>query len=198
MRDSRLKNKPGRHQPHRPDYTVGCSDLVLFLDFTLCWGEIFELFMRSKSWVELTPLQPGQPGRYRSGEDITRLNQGFGAGATRSQGIWLEPKPSLWPGSGSTLNICLIIHDNYMELNINWCLFNSKHKILPACTGTCVSTYFRKFVVTFKKIQDYVLFYKEPEPAAPGRKFPEPEPPQNKLAPKPWVDGGFQCQPQFL
>ena len=32
--------------------------------------------------------------------------QGFGAGAARSRGIWLEPEPSLWPGSGSTLNIC--------------------------------------------------------------------------------------------
>ena len=32
--------------------------------------------------------------------------------------IWLEPEPSLWPGSGSTLNIYLIIHENDMELNI--------------------------------------------------------------------------------
>ena len=31
---------------------------------------------------------------------------GFGAGAARSRGIWLEPEPSLWPGSGSTLDIC--------------------------------------------------------------------------------------------
>ena len=44
--------------------------------------------------------------------------QGFGAKAARSRGIWLEPEPSLWSGSGSTLNICLIIHENYMELNI--------------------------------------------------------------------------------
>ena len=34
----------------------------------------------------------------------------------RGRGIWLEPEPSLWPGS--TLNIFLIIHENYMELNI--------------------------------------------------------------------------------
>ena len=27
--------------------------------------------------------------------------QGFGAGAARSRGIWLEPEPSLWAGSGS-------------------------------------------------------------------------------------------------
>ena len=46
------------------------------------------------------------------------FNQGLGAGAARSRGIWLEPEPSLWPGSGSTLNICLIIHENCMELNI--------------------------------------------------------------------------------
>ena len=34
--------------------------------------------------------------------------QGFGAGAARSRGIWLEPEPSLWPGSGSgsTIYIC--------------------------------------------------------------------------------------------
>ena len=27
----------------------------------------------------------------------------FGAGAARSRGIWLEPEPSLWPGSGYSL-----------------------------------------------------------------------------------------------
>ena len=54
----------------------------------------------------------------------------------QSRGIWLELEPSLSPGSGSTLNICLIIHANYMELT-------------------------------------------------PGRKFPEPVPPQNRPAPKP-------------
>ena len=32
--------------------------------------------------------------------------QGFGAGAARRRGIWLELEPSLWPSSGSTLNIC--------------------------------------------------------------------------------------------
>ena len=42
---------------------------------------------------------------------------------------------------------------------------------------------FRQFVVSFKKFQNYVLFYQEPEPA-PDKKFPEPEPPQNRLAPK--------------
>ena len=36
--------------------------------------------------------------------------------------------------------------------------------------------YFKQFVVSFKKIQNYVLFYQKQEPA-PGRKFPEPEPP---------------------
>ena len=36
----------------------------------------------------------------------------------QSRGIWLEPEPSLWPGSGSTLKICLIIQANYMELNL--------------------------------------------------------------------------------
>ena len=35
-----------------------------------------------------------------------KFKQGFGAGAARSQGIWLEPEQSLWPGSGSTLYIC--------------------------------------------------------------------------------------------
>ena len=48
--------------------------------------------------------------------------------------------------------------------------------------------YFRQFVVSFKKFQNYVLFYQEselePEPA-PDKKFPEPEPPQNLPAPKP-------------
>ena len=37
---------------------------------------------------------------------------------SRSRGIWLEPEPSLWPGSSSTLNTCLIIHANYMELDL--------------------------------------------------------------------------------
>ena len=35
----------------------------------------------------------------------------------------------------------------------------------------------------FKKIQHYVFFYQEPEPA-PATKFLEPEPPQNRTAPK--------------
>ena len=52
------------------------------------------------------------------------------------------------------------------------------------CTGTCVRTYFRQFVVSLKKIQTVVLFYQEPEPA-PGWRFPEPEPSQNRPAPKP-------------
>ena len=47
----------------------------------------------------------------------------FAGFRSQSRGIWLEPEPSLWPGSGSTLIICLIIHENYMELNIIWCLF---------------------------------------------------------------------------
>ena len=46
---------------------------------------------------------------------ISRVSK---AGAARSRGIWLEPEPSLWPGSGSTLNICLIIHANYIELDL--------------------------------------------------------------------------------
>ena len=42
--------------------------------------------------------------------------QGFGAGtgAALSRGIWLEPEPSLWPGSA--LNICLIIHAHIRNL----------------------------------------------------------------------------------
>ena len=45
-----------------------------------------------------------------------------------------------------------------------WCLFLSKHKIWPACTGTCV-------VVSYQKFKNYVLFYQEPEPA-PDKKIP--------------------------
>ena len=55
----------------------------------------------------------------------------------------------------------------------------SKHKIEPLCTGTCVNKYFRQFVVSLKKIQHYVLFYQETEPA-PATKFLEPEPPKKK------------------
>ena len=40
------------------------------------------------------------------------MYQGFGAGAALSRGIWLDQEPSFWPGSGSTMNICLIIHEN--------------------------------------------------------------------------------------
>ena len=39
-------------------------------------------------------------------QQLHLVDQGFGAGATRSRDIWLELEPSLWPGSGSTLNIC--------------------------------------------------------------------------------------------
>ena len=60
--------------------------------------------------VDFVPVPSTVPIRY--------WYQGFGAGAAQSRGIWLEPEPSLWPGSGSTLNICLIIHSNYMELDL--------------------------------------------------------------------------------
>ena len=43
------------------------------------------------------------------------------------------------------------------------------------CTGACVRTYFRQFVVSFNKFQNYVLFYQEPEPKpALDKKFLEP------------------------
>ena len=73
-----------------------------------------------------------------------------------------------------------------MELKIIWCLFLSKHKIWPTCTGTCVRTYFRHFLVSFQKFRNHVLLYQEPEPAL-DKKFrgPEPELPQNRPAPKP-------------
>ena len=45
---------------------------------------------------------------------------------------------------------------------------------------------FRQFVVSFKKLKNYILFYQQPEPA-PGVKFLEPEPPQSRPAPKPWL-----------
>ena len=40
------------------------------------WGEIFELFMGPKSWVELIPYRPGQLGTVwgGSGENLIRLN----------------------------------------------------------------------------------------------------------------------------
>ena len=107
------------------------------------------------------------------------LTAGFCSRSRLEPGWLAGPEPSLWPGSGSSsaLKICLIIQENYMELNIIWCLFWSKHKIWPTCTGTCVRTYFRQFVASFKKFQHFVLFYQEPEPA-PDKKFPEPEPPK--------------------
>ena len=52
------------------------------------------------------------------------------------------------------------------------------------CTGTCVRTYFKQFIVSFKKFQNYVLFYQESEL----------EPPQNRPAPKPlpWIFNRLQ------
>ena len=56
--------------------------------------------------------------------------------------------------------------------------------------GTCVETYryFRQFVVSFKKYQNYVVFYQEPET---DKKFPEPEPEplQNRPALTPCLGG---------
>ena len=40
----------------------------------------------------------------------------LGAGAAWSRGIFFGLEATLWPGSGSNLNICLIIHANYMKL----------------------------------------------------------------------------------
>ena len=69
-----------------------------------------------------------------------------------------------------------------MELDLIWCHFLSKHKLWPICTGTCVRTYFCQLIVGLKNVQHYVLFYQ-----APCRKFPEPEPPHNRPAQKPWL-----------
>ena len=44
---------------------------------------------------------------------------------SRSQGIWLEPEPSHWPGSGSSFN-CFIIHT---KLN-----FGVKNKLVTSVT----------------------------------------------------------------
>ena len=41
------------------------------------------------------------------------------------------------------------------------------------------------FNTSKKCFKNYVLRSQEPEPA-PGKKFPKPEPPQNRTAPKPW------------
>ena len=83
------------------------------------------------------------------------LTAGFCSRSRLEPGWLAGPEPSLWPGSSSTLKICLIIQENYMELNIIWCLFWSKHEIWPTCTGTCVRTYFRQFVVSFEKIPTF-------------------------------------------
>ena len=49
---------------------------------------------------------------------------GFWSRSRPEPGIWLKPEPSLWPGSGSKLTFnCLIIHKNYIELNIIRCIF---------------------------------------------------------------------------
>ena len=41
---------------------------------------------------------------------------------------------------------------------------------------TCARTYLRQFVVSFKKFQNYVLFYQEPEP---DKKVPGAAPKQD-------------------
>ena len=77
-------------------------------------------------WLEPNTKALGGRGLIFTNQNSVILQafiQGFGAGAAWSRGIWLEPELSLWPGSSSTLNICLIIHENYMKLNIIWCLF---------------------------------------------------------------------------
>ena len=60
--------------------------------------------------------------------------QGFGVGAARSRGIWLEPEPLLWPCSGSSFNFSLnLFHANCIPVfhNLYWCIFSSgvKNKI---------------------------------------------------------------------
>ena len=55
---------------------------------------------------------------------------------------------------------------------------NIKYDLLVLVLYMCL-TYFRQYVVSFKKIQNYVLFYQESElELAPDKKFPELEPPK--------------------
>ena len=60
------------------------------------------------------------------------------------------------------------------------------HRLNAISFLKCVKTNKRLFIyfTQLKKIKKYDLFYQEPEPA-PGRKFLEPEPPQNRAALKP-------------
>ena len=64
-----------------------------------------------RSWVQASERADSRCADYCP-------HQGFAAGAARRRGIWLEPEPSLWPGSGSSLNFSLIIHANCMVHNL--------------------------------------------------------------------------------
>ena len=87
------KNLPYFRRPSQSPYPTNTSPLLM-------------------AWLSINLFFPTAQG----------FGAGTGAGAARSRGIWLEPEPSLWPGSGSTLNICLIIHANYIELDLIWWL----------------------------------------------------------------------------
>ena len=128
----------------------------------------------------------GSPIRIRIQTYKCRIKSGF-----RSQGIWLEPEPSLCPGSGSTLNISLFIceitwnltsFDVCSKLNIKYELHVLVHVLEHILEHSC----------QFSKIHKFVLFYQELEPA-PDKKIPEPEPPQNRPTPKPWIKYEAKC-----
>ena len=97
---------------------------------------------------------------------------------SRSRGIWLEPEPSFWPGSGSSFNFNLKINANCVNCTVHssFDIFSwVKNKIGTLYTRSCDTRYFRRW---------QFLCSQEPEPA-PGKKFPEPEPPQNRQ-PRVW------------
>ena len=91
----------------------------------------------------------------------------FSTAGFRSRSIWVEPKPSLWvgSGSGSSCNFSYIIHANCMVQSFD--IFSREKSKLVTIYIICTSVPIccRHIVNTIKK-KNYVLKSKEKNPGA--------------------------------
>ena len=51
-----------------------------------------------------------------TGRDTVCVRPGYGAGAARIRGIWLEPEMSLWPGSSFNFSVLIVCYITFFDI----------------------------------------------------------------------------------
>ena len=78
--------------------------------------------------------------------------QGFGAGAALRRSICLQPERSLWPGSGTSLNISGSLKIRKLLIFFYLKLKVEKNKIYGICKCLKIRSYFRQIKQSFQNV----------------------------------------------